>query len=395
MKTIAVIGSSGAIGRATLDCISAGGDYKIVGLCAGKSADAVLEQARKFDCQTVGLADDKAAARAQKQGGGKLKVAAGANSVNQIIAETSPDAVMLASSSGDALLTAAFALERGCALFMASKEPMAQAADLLLKLAGKSGAKRLIPIDSELTALWFLTSKLGKKSVDRLLITASGGPFWGKSFEYFADASASEALAHPRWKMGEKITIDSATLVNKTLEVVVASRLFGFEHGGIDVAIHPQAKVHAGITTRDGATAFMASEPDMRAAIRKALSSLTGCRASSKVPPMNLYESGLEFKKPDGWAADMLAVAPVLIKSRRAAVNFCAMDEAAVAEYLSGGISLADVYRLVMQAAAEDASCPEPETIEEIEKTRVEAAEKYKKDLKTLIKKRNYVRFAP
>ena len=266
MRRILIVGSTGSIGTQALDVVSRSDSLEVVGLAAGGNADLLLEQARQFGVDTVALADPDAAARAAEWTGGR--VLGGAEGLVELITDSDADLVLNALVGSAGLGPTVAALGEGIELALANKESLVVGGDLVMALAEATDT-RILPVDSEHSALFQLLNGEAPGAVDSLQLTASGGPFRGRTD--LAGIKVADALAHPTWDMGGKITIDSATLMNKGLEVIEAHHLFGLGYDRIDVVVHPQSIVHSLIHLADGASLAHLGYPDMRVPISYAL----------------------------------------------------------------------------------------------------------------------------
>jgi 1-deoxy-D-xylulose-5-phosphate reductoisomerase len=268
MKKLVILGSTGSIGTQALAVVAASDDLQVVGLAAGSSWEAALAQARRFGVPTVALADEAAAKRAREDWDGR--VLAGEVGAHELIAGSGADLVLNAIVGAAGLGPTVVALSEGVDVALANKESLVVGGELVTALAEATDA-RLLPIDSEHTALHQLIAGLPSGSVERLTITASGGPFRGRSLADLSDVTVADALAHPTWTMGGKITIDSATLMNKGLELMEAHHLFGVPYNRIDVLVHPQSLIHGLVQLPDRAMLAHIGPRDMRIAISYAL----------------------------------------------------------------------------------------------------------------------------
>ncbi|MGZ3526843.1 MAG: 1-deoxy-D-xylulose-5-phosphate reductoisomerase [Vulcanimicrobiaceae bacterium] len=268
-KRVAILGSTGSIGTQALDVIARHPDrFEVVGLAAGKRVDDVREQAQRFGVRTVASASDGSA--------GLLRVAV----------ESKPD-IVLAATDGFVSFDAVFAaVERGIDLAVANKELIVAAGELLMSAAARSGS-RVVPVDSEHSAIFQLLVGEDPQTVRAIVLTASGGPFWRKGREEIEAATLDQALAHPTWRMGVKNTIDSASMMNKGLEVIEASRLFGIEGERIAVLVHPQSIAHGMIVFSDGSVKAQLAAPDMRLPIGYALAYPERLPSAPSYPSMN------------------------------------------------------------------------------------------------------------
>lgn len=253
-KRIAILGSTGSIGTQALDVIARYPDrFTVSGLAAGKQVDKLREQAKRFGVQIAASAQD------------------GADGLLRVAIDSKPD-VLLAATDGFVSFDAVFAaVERGIDVAIANKELIVAAGDLLMGAAAKSGSQ-IVPVDSEHSAIFQCLIGESRDRVHSIVLTASGGPFWRKTKDEIRNASLDAALAHPTWQMGVKNTVDSASMMNKGLEVIEASRLFGFPGEQIGILVHPQSIAHGVVIFSDGNVKIQAAPPDMRLPIGYALS---------------------------------------------------------------------------------------------------------------------------
>ena len=306
MRRIVIAGSTGSIGTQALDVIARSESLEVVGLAAGSSVDPLLEQAVAHGVKRIALADPDAAARAAERWT-EGQVLAGAEGLIELIVETECDLVLNSLVGSAGLGPTVAALGEGIDLALANKESLVVGGELVMALAEATGA-RIIPVDSEHTALHQLIAGLPPGGVDRMTITASGGPFRGRSRAELAEVTAEQALAHPTWEMGGKITIDSATLMNKGLELMEAHHLFDLPYQRLDVVVHPQSLIHGLVTLADGAMLAHVGPPDMRIAISYALHSAESVQLP--VEPLDLAQVGsLTFEPVDDDAFPCLQLA--------------------------------------------------------------------------------------
>ncbi len=268
-RRLLVLGSTGSIGTQALDVVSRADDLEIVGLSAARSWEPLVEQAVRHGVRRIALSDPDAAARAA-EAWTDGEVLTGAEGLVQLVLESGADLVLNALVGSAGLGPTVAALGEGIDLALANKESLVVGGELVTQLAEATGA-RLLPVDSEHAAIHHLLHGVPTGALERMTITASGGPFRGRTRAELADVTVQEALNHPTWSMGGKITIDSATLMNKGLEVMEAHHLFGVPYDRIDVVVHPQSIVHALVETADGAQLAHLGLPDMRIAIAYAL----------------------------------------------------------------------------------------------------------------------------
>ena len=356
MRRIAIIGSTGSIGTQALDVIERSDQLEVVGLAAGSSWEPLLEQARAHGVDRIALADEDAAARAS-EAWTDGEVLGGAEGLVELITAGDCELVLNALVGSAGLGPTIATLGEGIDLALANKESLVVGGELVSALAEATGA-RIIPVDSEHSALHQLISSERPGTVDRLVLTASGGPFRGRTAAELRSVTREQALAHPTWDMGGKITIDSATLMNKGLELIEAHHLFGVPYDRIDVVVHPQSIVHALVQLNDGASLAHMGYPDMRVPISFALHHPE--RADVPVPALDLVELGaLSFEAPDTETFACLALAREA--ARVGGTSPCvlnAANEVAVHAFLAGEIGFLDIARLIEHALEELPSRP-------------------------------------
>ena len=269
-RRLLILGSTGSIGTQALDVVQrSGGELEVVGLSAERSWETLVEQARTLGVRRIALADPDAGARAA-EAWTDGDVLVGPQGLVELVVSSGADLVLNALVGSAGLGPTVATLGEGIDLALANKESLVVGGELVTALSEATGA-RLIPVDSEHTALHQLMAGLPVGAVERLVITASGGPFRGRTRAQLAEVTVEEALQHPTWSMGGKITIDSATLMNKGLEVMEAHHLFGTPYERIDVVVHPQSIVHGLVDLVDGASLAHLGHPDMRIPIAYAL----------------------------------------------------------------------------------------------------------------------------
>jgi 1-deoxy-D-xylulose-5-phosphate reductoisomerase len=268
-RRLLVLGSTGSIGTQALDVVSRSEDLEVIGLSAARSWEPLVEQALRHGVRRIALTDPDAAARAA-EAWTEGEVLSGPEGLVRLVVESGADLVLNALVGSAGLGPTVAALGEGIDLALANKESLVVGGELVTQLADATGAQ-LLPVDSEHAALHHLMHGVPTGALERMTITASGGPFRGRSAAELDDVTVEQALDHPTWSMGGKITIDSATLMNKGLEVMEAHHLFGVPYDRIDVVVHPQSIVHALVETADGAQLAHLGLPDMRIAIAYAL----------------------------------------------------------------------------------------------------------------------------
>jgi 1-deoxy-D-xylulose-5-phosphate reductoisomerase len=355
-RRIAILGSTGSIGVQALDVISRSPDLTVVALSASSSWEPLLEQARRHGVRKVAVADPLAAAQASEAWTGGA-VLAGPDGAVRLITECECDLVLNAIVGSAGLLPTVAALGEGIDLALANKESLVVGGDLVMALAQATGAT-IIPVDSEHSALHQLLASERPGTVDRLILTASGGPFRGKLRENLEHVTVEEALAHPTWAMGGKITIDSATLMNKGLELIEAHHLFGTPYEQIDIVVHPQSIIHSLIQLCDGATLAHLGYPDMRVPISYALHHPE--RVDVPVPPLDLVALGsLTFEPVDEETFSCVRIARDAARAGGTATcTMNAANEIAVHAFLSSRLRFLDIADVIEETLAELPSRP-------------------------------------
>jgi 1-deoxy-D-xylulose-5-phosphate reductoisomerase len=350
-RRLLVLGSTGSIGTQALDVVSRTDDLEIVGLSAARSWEPLIEQAIRHGVRRIAIADPDAAARAA-EAWTDGEVLTGAEGLVQLVLESGADLVLNALVGSAGLGPTVTALGEGIDLALANKESLVVGGELVTQLAEATGA-RLLPVDSEHAALHHLLHGVPTGALERMTITASGGPFRGRTLDELTDVTVAEALNHPTWSMGGKITIDSATLMNKGLEVMEAHHLFGVPYERIDVVVHPQSIVHALVETADGAQLAHLGLPDMRIAIAYALHHPE--IASLPTKRLNLAELGsLTFEEVDEDAFPCLRLCrEAALAGGTAPCILNAANEIAVHAFLGGRLNftgIADVIGATLHA---------------------------------------------
>jgi 1-deoxy-D-xylulose-5-phosphate reductoisomerase len=349
MRRVIVLGATGSIGVQALKVVAASTNLKVVGLSCDKNVALLVEQAVSFGVNHVAVADGRAAASIPKVLYPELDVRVGRGAAAQLVREVDADLVLNAIVGFAGLEATLATLERGCGLALANKESLVCAGDLVTEVAAKAGVE-ILPVDSEHSALYQLVKAAGTKAIDSLVITASGGPFRGWDAERLATATREQALAHPTWQMGEKISIDSATLMNKGLEVIEAHHLFDVGYERIEVVLHPQSVVHALVRLRDGALLAHLGVADMRVPIAYALHYPE--RAPVAVDRLDLAGGlSLDFGSPD--EATFPAIRSAREAGARGDAAACALNaanEVAVHAFLDGKLPFTGIFEVVRLA---------------------------------------------
>ena len=345
-RRIAILGSTGSIGCQALDVISrSGGELTVAALSAAGSWESLIEQARRHGVHRVAIADPDAAARAS-EAWTEGQVMAGPEGVVGLITECECDMVLNAIVGSAGLLPTVATLAEGIDLALANKESLVVGGELVTALAQATGAA-IIPVDSEHSALHQLLGAERPGTVDRLILTASGGPFRGRRREDLEQVTTEQALAHPTWAMGGKITIDSATLMNKGLELIEAHHLFGTPYEQIDIVVHPQSIVHSLVQLCDGATLAHLGYPDMRVPISYALHHPE--RVDVPVRPLDLVELGaLTFEPVDEETFSCVRTAREAGRTGGTApCTMNAANEVAVHAFLGGRLRFLDIAAVI------------------------------------------------
>ena len=355
-RRLLILGSTGSIGTQALDVLRRSDELELVGLSAERSWEALVEQARAHGVQRVALADERAAreaARAWPEG----EVLTGAEGLVRLVVESGAELVLNALVGSAGLGPTVATLGEGIDLALANKESLVVGGELVVALAEATGAQ-IVPVDSEHTALHQLLSGQPPGAVERITITASGGPFRGHLRQQLADVSVEQALAHPTWAMGGKITIDSATLMNKGLELMEAHHLFGTPYERIDVVVHPQSLIHGIVQLADGAMLAHIGPPDMRIAISYALHGA----ASVELPiaPLDLVQVGaLTFEPLDLDAFPCLRLAREAAQAGGTAPCVLnAANEIAVHAFLAGRLPFLGIAKVIERTLDELGSSP-------------------------------------
>ncbi|MDI6813460.1 MAG: 1-deoxy-D-xylulose-5-phosphate reductoisomerase [Desulfitobacteriaceae bacterium] len=346
MKTLTILGSTGSIGRQTLDVVNEATEkFEVFGLAAARNVDLMEEQIRRFRPAVAVMMDEKAAWELK----GRLRdrsilIESGMPGLLRLVQEEKVDTVVTAVSGRIGLEPTLAALKAGKNIALANKETLVAAGELVMETA-RAGGCSILPVDSEHSAI-FQCLEEDRGSVHKLVLTASGGPFLHMTEEEMDRATAKQALRHPNWLMGPKITIDSASLMNKGLEVIEAHHLFGMAYEAIEVLIHPQSIVHSMVEYQDGSILAQLGRPDMRLPIQYALSFPE--RWPNPFERLDLRGKTMTFEEPDWKKFPALALAYEV--GRRggtlpAVMN--AANEEAVGEFLTGRISYPEIFRTV------------------------------------------------
>jgi 1-deoxy-D-xylulose-5-phosphate reductoisomerase len=345
-RRVAILGSTGSIGLQALDVVTrSGGELEVVALSASTAWEPLIDQAERHGVTRIALADPDAGARAAEAWTGG-EVLAGPDGLVALIVESGCDIVLNAIVGSAGLLATVATLGEGIDLALANKESLVVGGELVNQLAEATGAA-IIPVDSEHSALHQLIASERSGTVDRLVLTASGGPFRGRTADDLEQVTVAQALAHPTWTMGGKITIDSATLMNKGLEVIEAHHLFGTPYDRIDVIVHPQSIVHSLVQLCDGATLAHLGYPDMRVPISYALHYPD--RVDVPVPALDLASlAKLTFEEPDlGTFACLRLAREAGIAGGTSPCTLNAANEVAVHAFLTEQLEFLDIAAVI------------------------------------------------
>ena len=335
MKDILVLGATGSIGKSTLDLARRHKDkFRVVGLHAHSQKEMLGSLAAKFQCRAT------------------LSSLEGDEGIAKLLDAAKPQIVVNGIAGSAGLIPSRMVLERGIDLALANKESVVMAWNLVNEAARKSGAK-IIPVDSEHSAIFNLASFCGREKIAEIILTASGGPFRNFSEEQLANATLADALKHPTWNMGKKITVDSATLANKGLEVIEACRLFDMPSERVDVVVHPESLIHSLVRTTDGILYAQISEPDMRHPIMGAL-----CfpeYVDSGLEKFSLAGHNMSFMQPRRKEFPLLDAAYSAVKKGPLyTIAFNAADEVAANAFIEGKINFLQIARVVQKTLEKD-----------------------------------------
>ncbi|TLM68994.1 MAG: 1-deoxy-D-xylulose-5-phosphate reductoisomerase [Deltaproteobacteria bacterium] len=350
MKTLAILGSTGSIGVSTLDIVAAHPErFRVAALTAGRNLDLLEEQIRAFRPEMVAVCDDADAARlGARLGAGAPRILSGRDGLIACAAQSGAHLVVSAIVGAAGLEPTLAAIEAGIDVALANKETLVAAGEVVMGAVARRGI-HLIPVDSEHSAIFQSLAGHRRDDVRRLILTASGGPFRDRSAAELARVTPADALAHPNWAMGRKITIDSATMMNKGLEVIEAHWLFDLPAEKIAVHVHPESIVHSMVEYVDGAVIAQLGIPDMKTPIALALSWPE--RLPLDLPPLDLCRLGrLHFSEPDTERFPCLALAYQALRTggtAPAALN--AANEVAVEAFLDGRLDFMAIPRIIAE----------------------------------------------
>ena len=361
MTGLSILGSTGTIGVNTLDVVeNYGSDFTVVALTANRNADALLEQCRRWQPEFAVLADEKAAERMVglvRNAGLSTKVLAGVEGLEHVASLPQTDAVMAGIVGAAGLLPSLAAARAGKRVMLANKEALVMSGPLFMDAVATSGAE-LLPIDSEHNAIFQcmppnFAEGLDAIGVRRILLTASGGPFRTRTLDQLTNVTPDQACAHPNWVMGRKISVDSATMMNKGLEIIEACWLFHTSDDRIKVVIHPQSVIHSMVEYVDGSVLAQLGNPDMRTPIAYALGWPERCE--SGVEPLDLFDvQRLDFEPPDMQRFPCLRLAREAMQHGGTATAILnAANEEAVAAFLDERINFTMIPELIEKALSD------------------------------------------
>jgi len=369
MKKVLILGSTGSIGLSTLDVLARNPDqFELWGITANSNSAQLLEQIRQYQPEYAVINDEVAAldiSKKVKAEGIDTKVLTGAENLQELAGHDEVDIVMAAIVGAAGLLPTLKAVEAGKRVLLANKEALVCAGPLFMQAVSRSNAL-LMPVDSEHNAIFqcLPDGQYNSAQIEKILLTASGGPFRGKSFQELTGVTPEQACAHPNWNMGQKISVDSATMMNKGLELIEACWLFGVSSDQIDIVLHPQSVVHSMVQYRDGSVIAQMGNPDMRTPIAHALSWPE--RTSSGVDILDFARLKLDFEGIDYSSYPCLALALDAAKSMGAMpVVLNAANEIAVDAFLLRQISFLEIAKIV-EKTLNSTNFSEPVSIDEV-----------------------------
>ncbi len=374
MKKIAILGSTGSIGRQTLDVAREQGDIEVVALCARRSVELMERQIREFRPRRAVMWDEDAAADLRiRVGDLDVQVLSGMEGILDTAAMDGYEYFVTAIMGMVGVRPTVTAIESGKKIALANKETLVTAGHIIMPLAAQKGVP-ILPVDSEHSAIFQSLNGEGKNPIAKIWLTASGGPFRGRSARELKAMRPEDALKHPTWEMGQKITIDSSTLVNKGLEVIEAKWLFDVDPSQIQVLVHPQSIIHSMVEYEDGGIMAQLGVPDMRLPIQYAL--YYPERRPMPGERLDFYSLGqITFERPDVETFPALRYAYDSIRrGGNIPTAFNAADEFAVAEFLKGKISYPEISEMILHSM-ETCRFIESPTLDEIFDTEKEVQE--------------------
>jgi len=360
-KKISILGSTGSIGKQALEVVdSLNNKFEIVGLAAGANLEEFKKQILKYNPEFISVKTQELAQELKKDIKNK-EILWGNDGLVEIAKNTKNDIVLSAVTGLNGLFPVLAAIDNGIDIALANKETLVAAGNIVMRKAKEKNVK-ILPVDSEHSAIFQCMASRNFQEAKKLIITGSGGPFRNKSFEEIQKATVKETLAHPNWSMGDKITVDSATLMNKGLEVIEAHLLFGVDYKNIEVVIHPQSIVHSAVEFLDGSVIAQMGLPSMHIPIQYALS-YPETFEGIKTGTMNFSQIAvLEFETPDLEKFPCLRLAyEAGIKGGTYPTALNTANEEAVYAFLRGEINLTKIYDTVYETLAQHNSIQNPE----------------------------------
>ena len=379
MKKISILGSTGSIGTQTLEVCENLGNVQVMGLSVNKNIKLAEEQIRKFKPKLVSVVDEDSAKKLKVAvSDTDTKIISGRQSMSEISAMPEIDTVVTSVVGIAGLEPTMAAIKSGVNIALANKETLVTAGSIVID-AAKENNVSILPVDSEHSAIFQCIGSHSKEQINRLIITASGGSFYGKTADELENVTVKEALNHPNWSMGQKITIDSATLMNKGLEVIEAHWLFDMDYDNIDVVVHRESIIHSLVEFKDLSVLAQMGLPDMKLPIHYAL-----CyphRVPSGIKPLNLWELGkLTFAKPD---METFRCLPLAIKAGKDGGTMPTVlngaNEVAVELFLKGKIKFNDIFKIVENALSNHKNVLNPTLNDIIDTDRYVREEVYSK----------------
>ena len=364
MKNITILGATGSIGLNTLDVVSRHPDqFSVFAVSANSDWKSLIQICKDHQPSFAVLSEEASAEKLRAVVSPEVQVLCGEDSLDEIAAHPNTDFVMAAIVGGAGMSSTFSAAKAGKRIMLANKESLILGGNLLMGLVKNSGAE-IIPVDSEHSAI-FQCLKGGSDGLSKIQLTASGGPFLKTSFENLKSATPEQACNHPNWKMGKKISVDSATMMNKGLEIIEASFLFGLSASQIEVVIHPQSIVHSFVYFDDGSVLSQLGLPDMRSAIAYALSHPGRIKSGVKALDLTQQES-LEFHQPDLKKYKCLELAYLALEQGKSAPGTLnAANEVAVNAFLKNKIGFLDIPEIA-EKTLQEVSCQNLDTLESV-----------------------------
>ena len=351
MKKIGILGSTGSIGKNAVEVVQGNPEqFKLAFLSANRQVDLLIEQAKLFLPEVVCIADEtKYQTLREGLAGTHIKCLAGQESILDLVRDVNVDLILNAIVGAAGMQATVEAVKKGVDVALSNKESLVVAGELIEHICAETGAK-LFPVDSEDSAIWQCLSGEAPDDIEKIVLTGSGGPFLRRELSSFATITPAEALKHPNWSMGSKITIDSATMFNKGLELIEAYHLFHLDESRIDILIHPESIVHSMVQFRDGSVKAQLGVPDMKVPIQYALS--YPYHIKSEWPRLDLAKIGtLHFEEADTIRFPSLELARKALKAGGtfpAVLNMA--NEKAVEDFLNGKIGFTDIFKNVEKA---------------------------------------------